>query len=174
MIVKTMKTIFIMAVAAIMATMTLTSCDIEINNVDEGKSEEYQKQIANTRWQLTAVMNQNNEWVQPDFYPDLDIPELSFYNNSYFMKICTSTDRTNFTFINGTYSIDKYFSINMTVDNYQGIAYTLKVTSLNGNLLEGEFADWGRKQQSSVTASDGVATTHNPHRHTIRMKRTEK
>ena len=46
----------------------------------------------------------------------------------------------------------------MTDCNYQGISYTLKVTSLNGNTLEGEFILWRQEQR----------------RYTIRMKRTEK
>ena len=46
----------------------------------------------------------------------------------------------------------------MTDDNYQGLAYTFKVTSLNDNILEGEFTVFGKEQRH----------------YTIRMKRTEK
>ena len=167
----TMKKFLVMVVTAMMATMVLTSCEMEFSNDGDEKHEDYQAKVANSHWQLAEVMNHNNEWVSPNFYPGLDIPELSFgYSNSYFMRICTSVDRTDVSLINGTYSIDCNFSITMTDCNYQGIAYTLKVTSLNGNTLEGEFIVWGLGQR---TASDG-ATTRNPQRYNIRMKRTEK
>ena len=148
------------ALLCMMATMTLTSCDMEFSSGgDDGNPEEYQAQVANSRWQLAEVMNQNNEWVKPEFYPGLDIPLLSYsYDNSYFMRICKSADRTDVSLINGTYSVDRNFSITMTDCNYQGISYTLKVTSLNGNTLEGEFILWRQEQR----------------RYTIRMKRTEK
>ena len=153
-----MKRYFIWMIAAILTlcgTMTLTSCGVEINNDEHGNPEEYQAQIANTRWELKEVMNHNNEWVSPEFFEGLDIPELSFrYNNSYVMRIATHADRTDVTIINGTYSIDSYFSITMTDVNYQGIAYTLKVIYLNGNTLEGEFS-----------------IGKNPRRYNIRMKR---
>ena len=70
----------------------------------------------------------------------------------------TSCDAEFSNDVNGTYSIDKYFSITMTDDNYQGIAYTFKVTNLNGNILEGDFLDW----------------RHGQRHYTIRMKRTER
>ena len=73
------------------------------------------------------------------------------------LNLSNRTAPTDFTLINGTCSIDRYFSINMTKESYEGIFYTLKVTSLKGNILEGEFTDRGRNQ-----------------RYTIRMKRTEK
>ena len=170
-----MKQYLVMVVAAMMATMALTSCEIDNGNGDDGNPKEYQAQIANTRWQLAEVMNHNNEWVLPDFYVGLDIPELSFgYSDSYYMKIATRADRTDVTHINGKYDIKSDFSINMTNECYQGIAYTLKVTSLNGNILEGEFIIWGQEQRTSETVSDGVTTTYNPRRYTIRIKRIDK
>ena len=155
-----MKKIYLLAAYVILCTaMMLTSCDMEFSSGDDGNTEEYEAQVANTRWQLAEVMNQNNEWIQPEFYPGLDIPLLSFsYDNSYLMRICKSADRTDVSLINGTYSVDRYFSITMTDCNYQGISYTLKVTSLNGDTLEGEFILWRQEQR----------------RYTIRMKRTEK
>ena len=156
-----MNKIKLWMIATMTAALTLTSCsDMEFSSGgDDGNPEEYQAQVANSRWQLAEVMNQNNEWVKPEFYPGLDIPLLSFsYDNSYFMRICKSADRTEVSLINGTYSVDRYFSITMTDCNYQGISYTLKVTSLNGNTLEGEFILWRQEQR----------------RYTIRMKRTEK
>ncbi len=170
-----MKKFLFLFAAAMMTTIALTSCDIETSSGDDGNPEEHHEQIANTGWQLTEVMNQNNEWVAPEFYPGFDIPKLSFgYSNSYFMRICTSNDRTDVMLINGGYSVDKYFSISMTIDNYQGIAYTLKVTSLNDNLLEGEFTIWGKGQRAYETASERVATTYTPRHYTIRMKRIGK
>ena len=170
-----MRKMLLSVAVAVIAAMALTSCDIEISSDDGGNPEEHRAQIANTRWQLAEVMNHNNEWVLPDFYVGLDIPELSFgYSDSYYMKIATRADRTDVTHINGKYDIKSDFSINMTNECYQGIAFTLKVTSLNGNILEGEFIIWGQEQRTYETASDGVTTTYNPRRYTIRMKRIDK
>lgn len=154
------KFLYLLAAYLILCiAMALTSCDAEFSNDVNGSPEEYHAKIANTHWQLAEVMNQNNEWVSPEFYAGFDIPDLSFgYSNSYFMKICTHEDRADFTNINGTYSIDKYFSITMTDDNYQGIAYTFKVTNLKDNILEGDFLDWRHEQRH----------------YTVRMKRIEK
>ena len=114
-----------MLIAAMMATITLTSCDMEFSNSsDDRNPEEYRAQVANTRWQLTEVTNQNNEWVAPEFYTGFDIPLLSFsYDNSYFMRICTSTDRADVSLINGTYSIDSNFSITMTDCKYSPMKF---------------------------------------------------
>lgn len=168
-----MKAFFLQLFAAslmLCMVMALTACDTEFSNDTDGSQEDCHAGIANTRWQLAEVMNDNSQWVRPDAYAELDIPEMSFgYSNSYFMRICTSDDRQDVTYINGTYSIDKYFSITINIDHYQGIAYTFNVFSLKDNILEGEFIDWQLKQWQSDAA--GAATTHNPRHYTIRMKR---
>jgi len=69
------------AILTFCGAMILTSCDIDSGSSDDGNAEENRAQIANTQWQLAEVMNQNNEWVQPDFYPGPDIPKLSFSFN---------------------------------------------------------------------------------------------
>lgn len=75
-----MKKLFFYLLAAyviLCVAMALTSCDMEINNNLDGNPEEYHEQVANTRWRLAEVMDQNNKWVSPEFYPGFDIPELS-------------------------------------------------------------------------------------------------
>lgn len=161
--------------AVLSISMLLTSCDMEFNNDDIRNPEEFQAQISNSSWRLTEVRNENNLWVTPDFYSGLDIPELSFgFSDSYYMRIATRSDRTDLSYIKGKYHISKDYSISMTDDYYQGIAYTLKVITLNGNTLEGEFIIWGQEQRTYETASDGVTTTYKPRYYAIRMSRTDK
>lgn len=146
----------------------LTACEVDDSPTD---TEEYKAQIANTRWQMAAVVNQNNEWVEPEFYPGMDIPELSFgIADTYYMKIIKGYDRSVSTLINGSYHIDGSFSISMTDDNYQGIAYTLKVRSLSGQTLEGEFIVWGVEQRTYDPDGNGITTTYQPRHYTIRLK----
>ena len=166
-----MKKSSIRMLAAILTCgLMMAACGVEVSNSGGTSTDEMHAKIANTRWQMTEVLNQNNEWVAPDFYTGVDIRELSFgYDKKYFMRICKSADRQNVTLINGYYDIDRD-AISMTDDNYQGIAYNLKITSLSGNTLEGQFTDWGVEQQSY----SGGATTHDVRHYTIRLKRIEK
>ncbi len=152
-------------------SLVLTACDFEVSNSSETSTDEYRAKIANTRWQLAEAMNHNNEWVAPDFYAGVDIPELSFgLDNKYFMRICKSANRQNVTLINGTYDIDRDV-INMTDDCYQGIAYSFKISALSGSTLEGQFTDWGQEQQASDAG--GTTTTYEVRHYTLRLKRTE-
>ena len=156
----------LLAVAAIVFTACSSS-----GSDDDTTTDELHAKIANTRWQLAEVMNQNNEWVDPAFYSGVDIRELSFgYDNKYFMRICKSADRQNVTLINGYYDVERD-AINMTDDCYQGIAYNLKITNLSGNTLEGQFTDWGVELQAYATSG---TTSNNVSHYTIRLKRIEK
>lgn len=67
--------------------MALTSCDAEFSNDVNGSPEEYHAKIANTHWQLAEVMNQNNEWVSPEFYAGFDIPGEIKYIDGFVMWI---------------------------------------------------------------------------------------
>ena len=85
-----MKKTRIWMLVAMMAIVSMASCGMEFSSGDDKNPEEYHQQIANTRWKLSEVTNQNNEWVSPESSPGFNIPELSFgYSNSYFMRICT-------------------------------------------------------------------------------------
>ena len=169
-----MKRILWMLADILSCGLMLTACDVEFSGGDDSTADEYRAKIANTRWQMTEIMNQNNEWVNPSFYTGVDIPELSFgLNSKYFMRICKSLDRQNVTLINGTYDFGRD-AINMTDDCYQGIAYSLKISSLSGNTLEGLFTDWGIEQQANNAETGTVSSTNNVRHYTIRLKRTDK
>lgn len=167
-----MKKIVWMLAAILFSGLMLTACNTS-SGTDETTPDEFQAKIANTRWELAEILNQNNEWVAPSFYAGVDIRELSFaLDNKYFMRICKSADRQDVTLINGKYDIERDV-INMTDDCYQGIAYALKVTTLNGNTLEGQFTDWGIEGQTY--AADGTINSSYDVRHyTVRLKRTDK
>ena len=165
---KIMKKILMMA-AILICGLVMAGCSSSSD--DDTTTNEMHAKIANTRWQMTEVLNQNNEWVDPAFYTGVDIRELSFgSDNKYFMRICKSADMQNVTLINGYYDVGRD-AINMTDDCYQGIAYNLKITNLSGNTLEGLFTDWGVEQQAY--ASNGT-TSNNVRHYTIRLKRIEK
>lgn len=157
--------------AVLICSLLLMACGMEIDNSDETTADEYRAKIVNSRWQLSEILDQNNQWLVPADYNGLDIPELAFrLNNTYFMRICKSIDRQKVTYINGKYDISSD-GINMTVDNYQGIAYSIKITSLSGNTLEGLFTDWGQEKQT--TSTDGSTTSlYDAKHYTIRLKRT--
>ena len=131
-----MRKTMIMAVIALMA---LISCSVDNDDV---KTDNYRSLIANTHWQLSEILDPNNRWMSPVDYPMLDIPELWYgAENSYNMKIAEGENHSYASSVSGYYSFDNG-SINMTDDRYQGIAYSLKIQSLDEQLLEGVLTFW--------------------------------
>ena len=133
---------------AVIALMTLISCSVDNDDVQTDK---YRSQVANTHWQLSEIRDANNSWQKPADYPVLEIPELWFSaENGYSMKIAEGEGHGLPITVSGTYDFDNG-SITMTDDRYQGIAYSLKIQSLDNQLLEGLFTLWHEKTPKYYT-----------------------
>jgi hypothetical protein len=137
-----------MMMLAVIALMTLISCSVDNDDV---KTDNYRSQIANTHWLLSEIRDANNSWQKAVDYPVLEIPELWFSaENGYTMKIAEGEGHGLPATVSGTYDFDNG-SITMTDDRYQGIAYSLKIQSLNSQLLEGLFTLWHEKTPKYYT-----------------------
>lgn len=157
-----------MQILILICATALTSCEIDNLSND---SDEYVSKLANTRWQLTEVLDHNNEWQSTQFYQQLDISELWFFTDlDYKMKINNSMNSyTDYNTVTGTYKIE-YGTVNMTDMRYLGVAYTLKIIRLDDTTLEGDFGIW-----SGLTpVYQDVPATNEPlqvRKFTVRLKR---
>lgn len=125
-------------VIAIMAMVTLLSCDADNSNTT---SEDYRSRITNTSWQLSEVMNQNNQWLTPSVGSGLDIPELRFGSDNSF-RMRTNTEDGYRGSVTGFYGISDG-TINLTAKGFSGIAFSLRIITFAGNIIEGLFTIWG-------------------------------
>ena len=149
-----MKKFLFLAVAAIMATMTLTSCDSD-NGGDSG-SDDYRTMIANTRWQLSEVLY-NNVWQKAETFSEFGIQDLRFGGDGrYEMKFYNYDGHQGTSTFRGAYSVDQR-TINFNDDLVVGIVFSINISSLDNNLMEGLLTIWDASQ---------------PRHYTIRLKRS--
>ena len=145
----------------------LTSC--ETDNSDY-MTEGYGKQIVNTGWELTEVMDHNNAWQSAELYQTLDLREIWFQSgNHYTMRFRNLGSYEATSYVMGTYRIENG-TILMTDNRYQGIAYQLKIIFLTNDILECDFTVWSGLTPIDPRVEPGNASLQD-RRYTIRMKR---
>lgn len=122
-----------------MCCFMLLSC--EIDNSDS-RTDEYRRKLADSYWQLTEIRDFNNHWQTPEVYPVLDIPRLWFSaGNGYRMDVSGYRGSKALTSVVGSYHIEDG-TVSMTDSLYQGMAFSLYISLLEENLIEGVFTMW--------------------------------
>lgn len=152
------------------AAFMLASCDIDNDN---STPERYGDKLANTQWQLAEVMNENREWQSAESFAELAIPELWFGKNDYRMRITSIEFRNAIVSVAGTYSIDKYNNINMSVDNHVGTAYVIYISYLNDHTLEGRLTIYGETHATLSPDGNGVSFSTDSRQYSIRLMKTK-
>lgn len=133
------KHLWMVALAMMMGCMMMTSCEIE--NGDK-TADTYYAILADSRWQLTELLDGNNRWQSVELYPLLEIPELRFFTNgSYEMDIKDYDGYQGISTVTGSYRIH-YGTIIMSNDFYQGTAFEIHISRLDDDVLEGSFGLW--------------------------------
>lgn len=161
-----MKKSLVAAVIACCMTL-LVSCEIDNSDTSSTK---YREQIVGTRWELADVMDHNNEWQPAELHQTLDICEIWFQSGSnYTMHFRDLKSYAVTTYATGTYSIENG-TVEMTDNQYLGIAYQLTITLLAGDTLEGNFIVWSGLPPVDPNIEVGNEPLQD-RRYTIRMKR---
>lgn len=147
--------------------LMLASCEIDNTDV---KTDEYRTKIANTRWQLIEVQDQNSRWQSISLNPVLDIPEVWFSSgNGYEMRIRDYDGYKGVSTVIGTYKVADG-NIVMTDSHYHGIAFELNIRLFNDDLLEGLFRIWSGLQPIDYQYIDGSYQPQDKS-YVIRLKR---